>query len=272
MKRLAVILAGSALTLTLAGHASAAGLSANTGDLFIGFHAISGTGVQQDLLIDIGPASQFENGTSLTLNIGNIGADLTSVFGSWQTDSSLYWGVFGSNTNSSSTTVGTDPVDTLFASRPTGATALRSKTDSTQQAAVNKYTDLSTEFVTNFQTQLPTNSTANSNVATIQQTSDTNSWASYETPVGGVPTNSFGLGAGVPNETSFTNGTANASLDLYRLSPAAGNPLGADLGFFSINDTGTISFTAVPEPSSLSILLVGAGLLGLRRQRKARLA
>ncbi len=96
----------------------------NPGDLFLGFRAGGGTGAQQDYLVNIGPASQYQGppGTIVTPNLGNLGADLQSVFGpSWSTRADVLWGIFGVGLPS-------DPNRTLYAGKaenPFGTIASR---------------------------------------------------------------------------------------------------------------------------------------------------
>ena len=185
------------------------------------------------------------------------------MFGTWQTNSSLYWGVFGSNTKASQT-VGPDPANTLFATVPQGSAALTTSSNSTQRSTTTKYTALLNAYVTNFSTQQQNVSTNNSSKGLIQNTTDGNSYASFQ-----PANNSFGLG--VSTENSFGNGTAGAALDLYRLEPSVNGSPGVDLGSFTISDSGTVTFmAAVPEPSSLALLGGAAVLLGWRRGRRAR--
>src|SRR5262249_29863605 len=97
-------------------------LNYTNGDIFIGFRSTDGT---QNYIIDIGQASQFTSGTSFTLSLGNVGADLAAVFGSnWLTridsgtgNTALLWSVFGAIQG---VAVGSDPRSTLYTSNTFG--------------------------------------------------------------------------------------------------------------------------------------------------------
>ena len=66
-----------------------------TGDLILGFRQ---TGATSSLLVNIGQAGGYRDGTTTgNLSLGNLGADLTSLFGSgWSSDATVFWGVVGS--------------------------------------------------------------------------------------------------------------------------------------------------------------------------------
>ena len=76
------LLIGAAGVLLHSAVVQAADTVYNDGDIFLGFRATFGTGIAQDLLVNLGPASQFKTGSGFTLDVGNISADLAAVFGS----------------------------------------------------------------------------------------------------------------------------------------------------------------------------------------------
>jgi hypothetical protein len=89
-----------------------------------------------------------------------------------------------------------------------------------------------------------------------------NSFFSYQTSSSSF--SYFDVSAATAN---FGSGTAAASLDLYRMTPGSGD--GQLVGTFTISDSGTVTFTAVPEPGAC--VLIGCGLAFLlvvvRRRR-----
>ena len=66
------------------------------GDLILGFRATGGQGASTDYLIDLGSAASIINSAGpITFAIGNIGGDLTTIFGSWSTRGDVFWSVSG---------------------------------------------------------------------------------------------------------------------------------------------------------------------------------
>jgi hypothetical protein len=256
-------------SLVVAGSAHA--VTYSNGDLFLGFRATGGTGSSFDYLVDIGQASIYRDATSsfvlnnaTGINIGNIGADLTAIFGSdWATRSDLFWGVVGTV----SPAIGTDPINTEYASKGettfgTVETSWNRRSNS-QQGSANTaigLTGLAGAFV-NY------SSTANSTRAAQQGTGDANSWYSYVSQ-----STSFGGSYNSALEGSSLTGLGNSALDLFRMqSSSTANLPGTYLGKFTTDSSGNITFNtaAVPEPSALTALAGGVALLGLMRRRSA---
>jgi hypothetical protein len=263
-------------SLALAGSAHA--LTVSNGDLFLGFRVTGGTGSSFDYLIDIGQASLYRDATgsfvlnnTAGINIGNIGADLTSIFGAnWYTRNDLYWGVVGTvNLNP----VGIDAANTEYASK--GETTFGTpeapwnRRSNSQQGSAN--TAIGPSGLTG-SSLTGASSTANSTRAVQQNSGDANSWYSYVHAADGSGT-SFNGSYNSALEGSFGGGTGGSALDLFRMttSTTAGLP-GTYLGRFTTDTSGNITFTptaVVPEPSALTALAGGAALLGLMRRRSA---
>lgn len=279
---------GSVVLLALAGalftQQSALAQTALTytnADLFLAFRTTgSSTPAGSDYLVNIGQASQFlTTAGPFTLSIGNIGADLVSLFGpTWYSRSDLFWSVSGGVGNFAA--VGADPAKTLYASIAELTPGTYTDTpwnrgsSSSQNGTGNKMTGLSGAYVLTAGNQ--NFSTTNSPVGFIQSTSATNSYASYQK--GGTIANSGpapGISFAVWNPTiegDFTNGSAGTALDLIRLTVGSG--AGDIQGRFSINDGGNVAFTgaAVPEPASFGLVAFGAAALLSRRQRRQVIA
>jgi hypothetical protein len=223
---------------------SASAVTQNPGELFVGFRASGGAGSTKDYLVNIGPASQFTAATvPLTLSLGNLGADLSSggLFASaWQSRADLFWGING--TSGSFAAVGNDPAKTLYATRARPSLGVPSApwdraSDTAQGVTTTKMNGLATAFKAG-------TATANTSVGVIQNTTDANSYASYQ-PGGSLPNSGPAPGISFArfspsNEASFGGGTAGALLDLYRILPGSGPS--EHVGFFTISDAGAITF------------------------------
>ena len=242
-----------------------AALTYNAGDLFIGFHA---PGETQDYVVNIGQASSFDH--DFTLSINGIDADLTAVFGAnWDTRADLYWTVFGGDNNIHGDSG--SPFQSLYISRAettlgTQATPFIRGLSGTQGTVGTSMNNVATFFT------LGTVS-ANNPVGSIQNTTDTNSYASTQDVSG---TKRFTSGASFVGSgaNTFAGGAANSAADLFFLAPRTASNQPADYkGTFKISDTGAISFTTapvpVPEPSTYGLIL-GAGIVLLIVARRSR--
>lgn len=233
----------------------------NPGDLFIGFRQ---AGNNTDYLVNIGSASGFTGASGpITLSIGDIATDLSSVFGNnWATDATLSWGIFG---GSSLAGAGSDPARTLYASRenPDGGTATAWNTAASQGTTDGKIQSVGTAYAGK-------ESTVNSSVGLIQTnigTSANNAYGSYQP--GGVNAGPGNLAFGYFNpsiEGNDADGITDASLALFRLQQGPSSP-GSLVGSFSIGGDGTVTFSPVPEPSAMAVLASAAGLLVFRRRK-----
>lgn len=258
-----LVLAGSAL---IAPSARAVSVSYSADDLFIGFRSTSAS-VTNDYVLDIGQASQFKNAAAgFTLSLGNVGADLTSIFGAgWATDPNIFWGVVGTSGNAAS---GGDVSNVLYASQPENPLGTRA-TPYTQKSASLQGTpraNISTFGINDYNGKT---STANSSVGISESATGANSWASYNP--GGT---SFSYFQGM--EGNSANGISQTALDLSRMAPSTTGTPGTDLGTFTINSSnGNISFqtaAAVPEPSTYASLAIGTAvaLLTVRRRKNLK--
>ena len=247
--------------------ADAATVTYSDGDLFLGFRASGGTGATQTYLINIGQASTYRDaatGSSMTISLGNISADLASVYGgSWFNRGDLFWGVGGAVSG----VVSADPSNTLYASREepqagTLADAWLRRSNSAQGTTVSKMQGLVSGYLNG------STSTANSNVSLIENTSDPNNWASFQ-PGGSNATGNISFGAFNPTvEGSFGGGVAGTALDLFRMTSSTTTGLPGDYeGTFTISNSGVVNFAVVPEPCALALFGVSAGLIGIGRRR-----
>jgi hypothetical protein len=247
--------------------ASAASVSYSDGDLFLAFYATSGSGKSTDYLVNLGSASTFTSASgSMTLNIGDIGSDLVDTYGAdWNTRSDLYWGVFGTTYTQ---TVGSDPANTIYMTKPessigtieTGFT----RTTNGQQGVYAADMHSVGYAYGNF----GYTSTVNSNVGVLQSINDQNAFENYQSNQNGNVTSFTIYSNTMGNFGNLTDGTA---LDLFRMAPGDPNAglAGDTVGTFTIDDSGTVTFSAVPEPGTC--VLIGAAaafLLVVIRRRK----
>jgi hypothetical protein len=250
-------LAGSAFaTATLS---AATVVNPSSGDVILGFRASGGQGSSTSYLVDLGQASPFVNatpGTTITLgSIGDTGADLLATYGSgWSNRSDLFWGVFGRTTSASPTLYASEQ-RTDINSQSTSLPALDQTARSSTSSAISSVLTGTNGF-------RGSTATVNSTVATLQN--NFSGAASYNYQVATAGTTDFGsLSQWGSIEGTFGNGASGTALDLYRI-----NSTGTQyLGDFTINSSGALSFTAVPEPSLPMLGAVRAILLLGRRQR-----
>jgi hypothetical protein len=257
--------------LALAGLAwTAPAATAATGDLILSFRFSDNTNTN-DLEVDLGQQSLFTTTATLNLTYGanyyagsNAGglssSDLDAVFGTtggaWNTLSLLSWDVSGHTGTTSSNTH-------LFATQPTtgGITA----------AAVGA-------SLTNPGGRLQTLSNGFQGTASAVSLTSPAGWAVPISPAtqseytgalrNASPTvsNDFGFFT-VSTETGVSS-SGNVSMELYNYGPSTRT----DLGTFTLTPSGNFTFTgiaAVPEPSTLTALAGGLGLLGFFRRRRA---
>ena len=236
------------------------------GDIFMGFRIDGGT---QCYLINIGQASLYKtpSSASFTPALGNIGADLTAIFGAnWHSNSAVHWAVMGTNTNTTSTVAG-DPGRTLYASKAetvlgTQEAPWNRGSTATQAGPASKLMGLAGAPLGFAGYSV----TANSSVAVIQTSSDSASYASYQP--GGTAINSGGISFAYwnpSNEGDFGSGAAGAALDLFRMQTGTSSQLGTYLGTFTITSAGVVTFSTSPPVTStpgFAAWIAGFGLTG----------
>ena len=248
---------------------SAAALPANAatfvaGDLLLGFRASGGTGSSTNLVVNLGQADTvYRDATSSISNIADLGAILTSTYGSdWATRSDLSWGVVGVRTSSSlNSTADGDPQRTNYLSVAQGAPAPTISTSTARGDVATAIVDLGTVYAA-----------ASGTSYALLDASSPNSWTEQV-----VTDSNFKLGSSI--EASSATGIDDASLDLYRIlhTTTGANPtgtvgVGSLEGTFAIDSSGVVSFNvgAVPEPSRALLAAFGLAGLVLRRRRSAK--
>jgi len=278
------VLLGMVGTALMPRSANADTTSYTAGDLILGFHQV---GASNDLEVDLGQASTFINAAAGStfnvqfgliptgqLNAGNavfdLNSDLTSVFGSsWNNNSQtnlVRWGIAGTDASTK--------VFLTFAEATPGTLVTPVSNGAGWGFVGSNFTSIKNKINNNlglgiggYQSQPTTN---NSNVATIQSAgvfgSGNNAWQGFQDNSNGL---AFGSGRIVEQPLSGSyNGPTNSTLDLFQLPNT--NSAGTYVGSFSLNNSGQLQFSNVPEPSTLLVLTTGAAFLALRRRRSVR--
>jgi len=240
------ILLAAALAGLLPAVSQAATTSANPNDLLLGFRVSGGTGQTTALLVNLGQVSVFASataGSTFTLNIGNLAADLNAFYGSdWANRSDLFWGVVGTNESAS---------PRLYATRDSSQPGW----GSLPLDELNATSGAITSVIYGTNGYHNKNSTTNSNVAVAQTgAGGAQSWIQQ------VAGNPLDFGAWSSIETSVGG---DGTLSLYRVTETSSTFLGT----FALANSGALTFTAVPEPSAALLGLAGTSLLALRRRR-----
>ena len=275
MKRLLttalVGLAGAALSVSTANAQSKINVSA--GDLVLGFFATSGTGAGQDLEVDLGNAEKYITATpgqviNLSGSTGLALADITATYGSgWASNSTLEWGVIAGNTV---TPIAGATTDSIWASDPetTPGTPSTPWVASTRSSQANGSSEaLTAEIGLNGAT-----STGNSSEAAVINGAIGDSYQATDNASQGASFDYFNGNFAVDNPVTNVTSSKNSLSQLDALYTATSDHPSHVLGTFDLNTTtGTFTFTAVPEPSSIGLTGVGflslIGFVALRRRR-----
>lgn len=256
--------AGSLLGL----NASAQSFSYNNGDLLLGFRSTSST---SNLVVDLGSASALlyghQAGDTVTITAFTA-SQLTSTFGSLN---NLYFSVFGDINNNSSSL----PLNTLWLSTPRSdvntQTSPVNSLSSTGQGNIRSYLDA----VAAGASATTLGAIALSSTVVIEPGSmNTPGTISYLKGIAnqnntGISGNIHGTWNGFPVEglttATFGTDTTPLVLDLYQQNPGTAN-VGQFQGTFTLDNSGVLTFTAVPEPSTFAMF--GSGLLALAAIRR----
>jgi hypothetical protein len=256
----AAALGAAALALSPS-HAGAQQVTASVNELLLCFQATGGTGSTINLELDLG---NFASPISAI----NIDADLDATYGSnWASRTDLFWGVIGTNYQTTPPTAYTVFVDSPDTAGAGTDNSLVAGSGSAQQPPA---------IDTNNGYGLFNSANATAGDTTRTETVDNTTGGSFGEDFGAY--NSLVAGSepggtileGMPDDGSFTGGLALA--DIWELNP--GTPVtkhATDIGFVSLGDTGEVTLngaSAVPEPSAWASIVLGAAtLIGLRRRR-----
>lgn len=277
----ASVLALAAASALPAGNASGAAYS--TGDLLLGFVATSGQGVDETLVVNLGPASAFRDGFdsgASQINFKNIGAQLSAQFSAtWYDRTDLRINLFGATAPDTvgDDLISLDPFQTVYVSRsrllPTGNTAPQNVATATAMTtATSRIGVTSNVYAASTADGVGVSIIPDSLPNTLDEFTRPSVSASFGTFSSGIDQIfTAGSWGNYPNV-----GAVEAALDLYRIQGRNDAPgqygegdavrAGTYKGTFTISNTGDISF--VPEPGSTAILGL-TGLLALARRRRA---
>jgi hypothetical protein len=253
------------------------------GDLVIGFSATGGNGASTNLEVDLGQALNYSSAGAGTYNIANLGSDLTSSYGTWQSDSSLDFTIIGSNTSAGNNADG--PKKTIWASAsPYPATPYQTGPSSGNSAANGAIGGIYAGSGGSFGGSQTTN-LSDINGASVTIGANTFSLLGMTTGTADVgslaatwgATGNWNIPNSVPSQlfTSAAVGSGSASEEVFEFvgNAAAGTntpDINALTSFFTLNSSGELTFTVVPEPSTYAAI-IGIAALGyaLARRRKA---
>ncbi len=252
------------------------------GDLLVGFRATAGSAssaTTTTLVFNLGSATTIRDANSSSLALGNIGAELTAVFGSdWATNSGLTWAAAGIRSATApgldTSVVNGDPAQSLYLTRAnTSGTAGVFGSGSLNIAGATAMSNSSIDalgFATSFKDYTGT-TTQSGNAAAILYTVN-NTFEDY-TSAG----SDFRTGQNLDVAVNTAEGRI---IDLYRI---LGTNTGADptqptlrngvwQGTLSLGTDGAINFdpvvAAVPEPSRALLAAGGLAALAFRRRRR----
>ncbi len=296
--RLFALAAGS-LAITMAG-ANAANSFYAPGDLVLFFQQEGGTNTVYANLgnaatVFRGSATGASGSTNL-VNFLDINATLISAFGSgWATNTTIYAGLAGvwGTSSSSNTLTDGDPHRTLYVSSARNSVGTVGQANSTGWDLGLAGDTAMSSGATGIATQ---NNVFENNYNVAQVVSDTTTSGidnanPFSSPTIQGPAFGGAFSGGVQQVGSASTigtigtgtGTAEFALDLWRVQ--AKNAVVGQVGFgetlrlgtfegtVSVNTSGQVSFTAVPEPSTYALLGLSALVIGffIRRHRARNL-
>ncbi len=262
----AVLLAGLAVS-------ASAQVSFNGGDLYLGVRVNpNGTSTgNNDLIVDLGSANNFfqsvdggfaNGGTDTALAAGtsytwSLAADLNTAIGTnvWKTAGNSVFSIVGAD-NQGHTNA---EYDTNWVAAPSNGTLHVGA-----QGDQDNFAGTIQLFTANLN-----GSPHNTAIANGLFISKSNA-LSYTTAVQVGQPNTFGNNGGFYGMANVETDTASGQgAALWMLEPDTGpGSLAVDLGTFTLNSSGVLTFTAIPEPSTYAMILgvFALGFVMLRRR------
>lgn len=258
---------------------SAGNTPSQLGDLILGLRASGGTGASSYVMANLGPAATVRDATTnLSLFSGTaLALALSSNFGAtWYDRTDLWVGAvmgfeddeFGPNSGG----LNGDSFLTMYASNRRTAVGTAGVVNSASWAptpngtitASGNMLDSANAFVA-----------AGTGVATIANSTYLLDWDNRNPFSGNTPGLAFNtfaggvqapFGLGIAGNLGGYN--AEAMLDLFRMQSDTVNYVNTTFeGTIVIDSAGQVNFVVVPEPSTLSLFAIGAGIAVLRRRR-----
>jgi T5SS/PEP-CTERM-associated repeat protein/autotransporter-associated beta strand protein len=217
--------------------------TSSNGTLFIGFRTTGSSGSATALVLNVGQAAFYRDAIQV-IDVGTFGTDIVSLYGSgWYANTGVMWGAMAAVAGSIATNG--DDGRTLYGSSQTTevgipGSAYQIDTPGSQAPSATQYTsfrDKNNKYLIN-----STIINSYTNVTTTRQAvADTDSWGAIAgslNPLGYFPSENF--------EAAFSGTSASSAvLNIFRLVPSV--PLAGDdgqnIGYFSINNDGKITFT-----------------------------
>jgi hypothetical protein len=246
------------------------------GDLLLGVQATSGTGANQNLFFNLGPATGFRDNPAQGA-IGNISTSLSNAFGAnWYSRGDVFFGVFGNLNFQPNTGIGNrpavdgDPSRTIYASAPASIVmagqlvAAGTYSSSALGSMGGNFAGLE-NVVTNLLAQADGAAIMDQDLNPVEWN---NSWSKWN-PTPGAAFNVFTGGIqqnfGKDGDVTYVDIQRILSTDVGA-DPAGVIGGGQYIGSIGISSDGTI--LAIPEPST-ALLVLGAAAVAFRRRRTA---
>lgn len=223
------------------------------GDFLVGFRQV---GNNNSVVVDIGPITSFSNPISIAINLGST---LQAQYGAgWASDPNVFFSLVETSATNNTSLV-TSP-QYLTGPNAGPARVWSRLTNTVSTTFQNKINNLGNEFTSR---------------GVVQPKTDANAYANFmpggSTDAGHANGNIAWGYFNPTTEGNFGETTAGVVLDLIQLAPGTG--LGTEVGTFQLSANGnTLSFSAVPEPSTLAVLGLGALALAGFQLRKTRQA
>ena len=235
-RKMVLLTLASVILLTPAVRAGV--VSAQQGDLILGFRATGGTGAGVNLEVDLGSVSNFYNGAYSSVNLSSlVTQDLIDTYGAnWGTRTDLFWGAAATDGNTAPDPNGI-PASTLWATGVPGSTVPIEGSSGLQSPPATKIGGVYSGFIGSLN---GATSTTNSSAAASIANSASGSW-SFQEGSG----NSFGY-----FNPKIDGEVASGTLNLYELEPTTDfpRPPGALLGTLTLTQGGLSFQAAVQDP------------------------